>query len=211
METLYLVSAVLGATILVGQMALLVFGFGHHGDLGHDADAGGLDMDHSHADGPAQDANHEPAAADRDASHFFNVLSFRTVSAAVAFFGLAGMAGTTAGFPSPEPFLLALASGVAAMYGVYYLMRALYRLNCDGAQRIERAVGHQAIVYLSVPAAHEGCGKIHVTLQNRLVELEAATAGDRLPTGATVVVTSVLGHDRVEVAAASESSRTVNV
>jgi hypothetical protein len=210
METLYLVSAVLGSTILVGQIALLAFGFGHHGDLGHDADAGGLEMDHSQADGVGQDAGHEHDAV-QDASHIFSVLSFRTVTAAVAFFGLAGMAGATAGLPSPEPLLLALAAGAAAMYGVYYMMRALYRLNCDGAQQIGRAVGHEAVVYLGIPGAHQGCGKIHITLQNRLIEIEAVTGGERLATGATVVVTSVLGHNRVEVAATSESSRTANV
>ena len=37
-------------------------------------------------------------------------------------------------------------------------------------------------------------------LQNQLIELQAMTAADRLPVGATVMVTGVLGPDTVEVA-----------
>ena len=61
-----------------------------------------------------------------------------------------------------------------------------------GAKCIERALGREGVVYLSVPAHNEGCGKIHLTLQNRTIEIDAVTSGQRLATGSSVVVTSVL-------------------
>jgi membrane protein implicated in regulation of membrane protease activity len=128
----------------------------------------------------------------------------------VAFFGLAGMAATTADLPSPQPLLIAAASGVAALYGVFYLMRGLYRLNCEGTQRIDRAIGREGVVYLSIPGGQNGSGKIHVTLQNRLLEFEAMTAGEPLPTGTHVVVTALQSPDRVLVVAAPETARTIH-
>jgi hypothetical protein len=79
-------------------------------------------------------------------------------------------------------------------------MRSLTKLDSDGTLRIERSVGKPATVYLAVPAKKSGAGKIHIKLQNQLVELQAMTPHDRLPTGANVVVTNVIGPDIVEVA-----------
>src|SRR6185369_10020041 len=89
--------------------------------------------------------------------------------------------------------------GLAAMYGVYFLMRGLYQLTADGTERIASAVGQEASVYLTIPAQHKGKGKIHVPVQNRLLEYEAETGGEKLPTGTRVVVVAVLGPACVEV------------
>jgi hypothetical protein len=47
-------------------------------------------------------------------------------------------------------------------------------------------------------------------LQNQLIELQAMTAHDRLPVGATVMVTGVLGPDTVEVADPNSVEVTTN-
>jgi len=57
---------------------------------------------------------------------------------------------------------------------------------------------------LSVPPHKTGAGKVHLNLQNRTVEYLAMTAEDRIPTGAQVTVTDVLGPDTVEVAVVRE-------
>ena len=132
------------------------------------------------------------------------MLTFRTVVAAMVFFGLAGLAAESAELQSPQPLLIALASGAAAMYAVFYLMQSLGRLKADGTQRIAGAIGREAVVYLGIPAAHGGAGKIHLTLQNRLIEYEATTAGGALTTGSRVVVVDVVGPGVVEVAAAED-------
>lgn len=218
METLYLVCAAFGTTILIGQFILMLLGFGHHDggwdhDVSTDHDFSGAAID-SHdgiAEGQGAAGDNAHAVHEHGTNWLFSVLTFRTVTAAVAFFGMAGMAATTAQLPSPEPLLIAAACGAAALYGVYYLMRGLYRLNCEGTQRIERAVGREGVVYLSIPGGRNGCGKIHLILQNRLLEFEAMTAEDPLPTGSHVVVTAISAPDRVMVVAAPETARTIHV
>jgi hypothetical protein len=95
--------------------------------------------------------------------------------------------------------MIAVGAGAAAMYGVYYLIRFLHKFNADGTVRLGRAVGHSGIVYLPVPAANAGTGKIHLNLQNRTVELQAMTSQERLPSGTKVTVIGLIGSDTVQV------------
>jgi hypothetical protein len=129
------------------------------------------------------------------------VLSLRTIVAALAFFGLSGRAAEAADCPPFTAFLIAVAAGLGAMYTVYFMLRGMRSLRAEGTARIHRAVGQQATVYLHVPARQEGAGKIQINLQNRTMEYLATTPGDAIPTGATVVVTKILGSDTVEVQA----------
>jgi hypothetical protein len=197
MDTLFLLCAIFGGTVLIAQFFL---GFGSDVDGGEDGpedapDALGAD---AHGDGTHHDSGHH------NSTWIFGVLTFRTVIIGLTFFGLTGKAAVASGLAEPRPLVIAVACGLAAMYGVYFLMRGLYRLTADGTERIDRAVGEQAIVYLAIPGHSAGVGKIHVTVQNRTIEYEAMTAGERLPTGSRAVVVGVLSSDRVEVEAVVE-------
>ena len=80
------------------------------------------------------------------------------------------------------------------------LMRALRGLRSDGTVRVERSVGQRGTVYLTIPGGKAGAGKVTLTLQNRTMEYQAITADQELPTGAKIVVVSVVGPNTVEVA-----------
>ncbi len=217
METLFLICAIGGGTILICQFAMTLLGLGGHdvgmdhgGGLGH-FDAGhdaGHDSGGSH--GAPQGDDHE-ASPQHSSNWLFGVITFRTVVAAIAFFGLGGMAALSNGVPPAQTLWIALACGAAAMYGVFYLMQTLRRFDSDGTIRIDRAVGLTGTVYLPIPAANAGAGKVHLKLQNRLVEYQAMTSHDRIPSGATITVVGVLGPDLVEVAPAVEAERNVHV
>lgn len=202
MTTLYMLFAVIGGTVLVCQFILTLIGIGGDADFADDLsdvphDVGG----DAHA-GDHGDVQHD---AHHSTNWLFGVLTFRTVIAAITFFGLAGL-GSLKGEVAPLPaFLLALAAGSGALFGVHWIMQKVQRLQDDGTVRIDRAVGKKGVVYLSVPANHSGAGKVHLNLQNRTVEYLAKTAGDRIPTGAHVVVTEVLGPDTVAVAVAQDT------
>ncbi|HWB08187.1 MAG TPA: hypothetical protein VG826_03140 [Pirellulales bacterium] len=159
--------------------------------------------------GAGHDATHE--VSHHETASFIRMLTFRTVVAALTFFGLAGLAGGSTGAPGELTFVMALAAGGAAMYGVHWLMQSLKRLRADGTVRIERAIGRPGTVYLRIPANKSGAGKIQVNVQNRTMEYEAMTACDMLPVGAKVVVVNVLGPDTVEVEPVPELERTANV
>jgi hypothetical protein len=196
METIFLASAIVGGTLLVGQFLLSLLGIGHHDVGGHDFhldthDLGGHDAAH--------DTGHEAAA------WFARMLTFRAVVAAATFFGLAGMAGTERwGAEAPITLCVALAAGVAALFLVATLLRGLDKLHAEGNVRIDRAVGKGGTVYLTIPGAKTGMGKVHLNLQNRTMEYQAVTAQQALPTGTKIVVVSVINSDTVEVAPATQ-------
>ena len=195
METVYLVCAILGGTLMLCQFVLTLIGLGGHHEIGgdHDGDAGAPHQDVGH--------HHEPGHSDENA-WFFKLLTFRTIVAAVLFFGLAGL-GASARIAEPPllPLLIAVAAGGAAMVVVAWVMQALAKLQSDGSVRIERAVGAPATVYLTIPAQKGGAGKVQVKVQNRLMEYQAITSQlQELPTGASVVVVGVVSPGTVEVA-----------
>jgi hypothetical protein len=197
METLYTACAVLGGTILVLQFLMSLLGLGHHGDVGgHDFHDGSDIHDVGGHDG--HDTAHE-VGHDTHVSWFVGVLTFRTLVAALTFFGLAGRAASAAEAAPIEAFAAALAAGAAALFGVAYMMRALYSLKAEGTVRIHRAVGHTGTVYLPVPGSKAGVGKVHLNLQNRTVEYQAVTAQQALAAGSKVVVVGVVSNDTVEV------------
>ena len=131
------------------------------------------------------------------ATEGLNLLSVRSVSAGVAFFGIAGL--TARPFGAVVATVAAAAAGVAALVGVAAIIRTFGRLERDATLSLISAVGTTGSVYLSIPAHRNGAGKVHVTVQNRLVECRAVTDEDALPTGAPILVVDVDGTDTVVV------------
>src|SRR5581483_675959 len=87
METMYLACAALGGTLVLCQFLLGLLGLGGHHDFG------GHDVGHDFAGhDAAHDGGHD-APHEHGSSSVFNWLTFRTVSAALAFFGLTGLSG----------------------------------------------------------------------------------------------------------------------
>jgi hypothetical protein len=208
----FLACATVGGTVLAFQVVTMMIGFSAEaGDLdmpddldgAFDADVG-MDVDVDVGDSIA-DAHHpSPMSA-------FRVLSFRTVVAAMTFFGLTGLAADSAGYETPIVLGVAVAAGVAAMYLVYWMMRGMRKLQAEGTAKIGRTMGRPATVYVPIPADKAGTGKIQINLQNRTMEYLAMTPGDRLATGAKVVVTRVITSDTVEVESAPEPERSSDV
>lgn len=203
MATVYLVCAVIGGTLVVCQflLTLLGIGGGDH-DFGHDV--GGHDVH-------IGDAGHHEAGHGSESSWFFSVLSFRALSAALAFFGLAGLAAYRSDMEPVQSLAIGLGAGIVAMFLVAWIMNLITKLNIDGTVRIERSLGAKGTVYLAVPGQKEGVGKVHISQQNRLMEYNAVTSQAPLPTGSKIVVVGVVNPDTVEVAPATESERLTHV
>ena len=176
---LYLACAVFGGLLLVLQLAGGLFGT--DGDASH-AGSGG---DGAHHHGPPT----------------LQLPTLRTLAAAVAGFGLAG-AGLRAGGTSAGLTLAgALATGLLAGLAVAALTRLLLRFESDGTVQLARAVGLPATVYVPIPRAGNGAGKVQLALQGRVVECTAVTADDApLATGSTVLVVDVANGDTLVVA-----------
>ena len=208
LSTLYLIAAVIGCTILVCQFVLALVGLGHGGgDFGHhgggvfqsDAHGGGFeshDMGDSHAGASADHA---------DSTHLFAVLSFRTLTAAAAFFGVTGLALQNSELPATTSLFLALCAGAGALYGMYGLLRLIAGLSSSGNERIGNALGLAATVYVPIPATGKGAGKVQLSMQNRIVEYQAVTdESEPLKTGQSVEVVDVVGSDILRVRRAAQ-------
>jgi hypothetical protein len=206
LRNVYTVCAVLGGTLLLCQFLMSLLGLGHHhefggGEAGHDF--GG----HDHDVGGHDHHGEQGADHDSQSSWFVGLLTFRTIVAALVFFGLSGRAAGAAGMQPRDTLAIALAAGAAALFLVAWMMKMLYRLRAEGTVRIERAVGCSGTVYLTIPANKAGLGKVLLNLQNRTAEYQAVTAHQSLPTGTPIVVLAVVNNDTVEVTSATPSER----
>ena len=190
METLFLICAGIGGTLLLLQVVAGLLGVGgDHADPGHE------EISSDRADGDHGDGN-----------WFLGLLTFRAVCAAVAFFGLAGLSARYYDLPETGQLAAAALGGFAGLYLVGSLMKFLHRLRADGGVKLEHAVGKTGTVYLRVPGNNAGPGKVTVSVQNRTVEFEAFTAANELPTGTPVLVVGVRGPNCVEVANATSEA-----
>ena len=170
MTVLFFACAALGACVLIVQIILGAFGIDHLPDL------------------------------DAEIAEGLELLSVRALSAGVSFFGLGGYGALSAGLGAPLASVLAVLSGALALVATAFLTRQVLSMESDGSLHIERAVGSPATVYLRVPAADAGAGKVQLALQGRTVELLAVTREkEPLPTGTPVIVVSVVDSETVEV------------
>jgi membrane protein implicated in regulation of membrane protease activity len=196
MQLLFLFCALIGGTVFILQFVLAVIGAG----------ADDLEL----ADDIPDDIPDDVAsghAHGHGSTWLFGVISFRTVVAALTFFGLAGLASLEGGISAPLTLLIALVIGAGAMYGVHYLMQLLYRLRYDGTVRIQRTVGERGTVYVPIPGNNEGLGKIQIRTQGRIMEYAARTrVPEKLKTGTTVEVVSILSPMTLEVEPVDEAT-----
>jgi hypothetical protein len=204
METMFTIAAIIGGTVLLFQFVLSLFGLGEHdGDIGgvHHADVSGGGLHDGDFSGGHDPSLHHAGDGAHASNWFYEIISIRTLSAGATFFGLAGMGGLAWGFSRSGSFVIAMVAGAAAMYGVYWLYKQVYKLQHSGTENIRNAIGAPAVVYVPIPAKRAGAGKVTFKLQNRLVEYLAVTDDDsRLATGEKVDIVAIVGPDTVRVA-----------
>ena len=92
------------------------------------------------------------------------------------------------------------------------MMDGLRRLSQDGTQRIEGTIGETGTVYVPIPGNGSGVGKVHVRLQDRMVEYAAMTdSAEQIPTSARVEVVAIIGEDTLNVRPVHEKPSEVDL
>jgi hypothetical protein len=71
--------------------------------------------------------------------------------------------------------VISVASGFAAMVVIALIMKALFKLQYDGTEDIKDALGVSGTVYMRIPPARTGKGKINAIIQGKLCEKFAVT------------------------------------
>ena len=122
---------------------------------------------------------------------------FFTVRGIVAFFCIFGWTGAalySSGMHGVWVVLIAALAGFFAMFIIGLIFYAVKRLQSSGNIKYSNAVGKTANVYIPIPAKRSGKGKVMVTVQERLIEVEAMTdEEEKIPTGETVRITDSIG------------------
>jgi hypothetical protein len=76
------------------------------------------------------------------------------------------------------------------------MFRQVMKLSHDGSFRMQEAVGLKADVYLRIPAARSGRGKVQVSVKGSVHEIDAMTDNEtEIATGGQVQIVDVLGDD----------------
>jgi hypothetical protein len=173
MSTVFLYCAAIGGVLLALQFLMMLLGAGGDTDTG---EIGG-------------DVGHDQGA-------FLKLFSLQTVTTFGTFFGLVGLGTQELGWSPLAVTLAAGAAGTGALWIVANLMRSLSRLNSQGNVDLANAIGQPCSIYLRVPAAGQGQGRILVEVQGRKVECRAVSHAGELPSGSTA---RVIGRDTEDV------------
>jgi membrane protein implicated in regulation of membrane protease activity len=190
----YFICAVFGGTLMILQLVMMLIGVG-------DTESGDIDSDSVDSDGIGDTDGDSVIGEHSHTVDIFKVLSLRTIIAGITFFGLGGLAGLTGGTTKLVSVILAIASSLIAIYFVYYLYLSVANLKSDGSISEKTLVGSLGNVYIKIPAAGTGTGKVLVNQQERTMEYEAVTAENELKAGTPIVVTRILSPTTVEVKA----------
>lgn len=157
--------------VLTVQTILLFFGIGD-GDDGIDLDGDGIPDEIGGDDG-------------------LTLFSIRGIVGMLCIAGWAGIVFIDFGVSNILSIILALLCGVATLFGIAYLMKAVLKLQSNGTMQLGAAVGKTGEVYIPIPPKGKGRGKINIIVQDKYVELDAVTNSEEtLKTGETVRVVS---------------------
>lgn len=87
---------------------------------------------------------------------------------------------------------IGILSGIFAVYLMLWLMRRISTLKQDGTLQLNNAIHKNGTVYIPVPAAGKGLGKIQIIIQGSTRELDAITYEEEsIATGSLVTVTGI--------------------
>ncbi len=177
--------AIPASLVLVVQTVLMFFGFGE------DADA---DVDVSNG-APEDGIFGEDSVSETESSFDVEGLRIFTLRGIVAFFVVFGWIGVvmlSADVPLAITVAVAALGGFAMMLLLAFLTKMMMKLRASGNIDVRNAVGTSGRVYLTIPPARSGEGKVQLMLQGSLVERSAVTDEDtEIPTGSEIVVVSI--------------------
>lgn len=172
--------AIVSSLIFAVQFLLTLFGL-DHSDIDADIDFN-TDTDH-----------------DLGAGGSLNLFSIKNLIGFLVGFGWAGVCFSSS---ISSPFWLTV---VATLVGAIFVATFIFiykqtrKLDQDGTFKIEECLGKTATVYLRIPGAENGKGKIQISINGSVLELDALTDDDDIPSGQNVKVTEIINNSTVKV------------
>ena len=128
------------------------------------------------------------------------LVSVKTVSCFLLGFGWSG--GILAPFFENGWIVALISLGVGALFmlGAWFLLKQVLTLSQDNTFHADKIVGYTADVYLRIPADADKSGKVMVSYEGSLHELQAFNASEEdIPTGAKVRIVEAIDDATVRV------------
>ncbi len=86
---------------------------------------------------------------------------------------------------------VSLAVGIFFVYLFFFIIKQLRKLAEDNSFKISNALHKTAEVYLAIPERKSGTGKVLISVNGSMRELDAMTENDRIPSSTTVKVVKI--------------------
>ncbi len=167
--------AIVSSLFFVVQFVLTLFGIGDA-----EADLDGMDS----ADALSADGGME----------LFTVKNF------IHFFLGVGWTGVSLWNVIPSKTLLVIASllvGALMVVIFVWLFKKMRSIESHGSYNPAEAVGMVCDVYLNIPAARSGRGKVQLSIRGSVLEMDALTDGERIANATKVRVVELLDNHTV--------------
>lgn len=97
-------------------------------------------------------------------------------------------------------YIVSILIGIAFVSAFVFIFRIMMKLTHDGSFKMEEAIGVTGSVYLRIPAAGSGRGKVQFSVKGSVHEIDAITdSAEELPTGIVVKIVKVFEGELVKV------------
>lgn len=163
-EKIYWVVAGISSVMLVILMIMTLLG----------GDSDGLDAD-------------VDTEIDGDVGVDFQFLSFKNLMGFLTIFGWSGIACLEEGLSKPVTIIVSVVCGLLMMFAMASLFYYLAKLQSSGTLKLKNALNQIGEVYLTIGANRSKIGKVSITVQGTLRELEALSDAESDLTQGNVV------------------------
>ncbi|MCH5324910.1 MAG: NfeD family protein [Eubacterium sp.] len=193
--------AVPSTLIIIIQAILIMIGMGSGGEGINFSDTsgldGGLDVGFDGGAGAHGAADLDFDISDGSNPADFGAMQIFTMQGIMAFlcvFSWSGIVCLSLKLHIALAVIIGLVLGFLAMLGVAKIIQLTARLAQNGNIDVKKLLGEKGSVYIPIPSAGGGQGKVTIIAGERFVEMSAVTDQDiTIPTGAPVRVTDIRG------------------
>ncbi len=162
--------------------------------LGGGATDPGADLPGMHTDVLAN--GHDVSHSNEDAGPAFSFFTVRNFIAFFTVFSWSGLAFTHSGYRLTLTILFSVLIGLFAMLMISSLFYFAMKMTSSGNISVQNAIGATGKVYIPIKANKSGIGKVQVTFQGSVREMQAITTGTAdLTTNTIIRVTAIVDEN----------------
>lgn len=166
--------AIIGSAIFIVQAILTLLGMDSDLDMDVDSDFGEGDT--------------------MDLGGGLSLFSIRNLINFIVGFGWGGVCFSSVSSNKIIVCITALLTGAAFVWIYFLIRKQTKKLESNGAFSISQCVGKVADVYLRIPAEGKGKGKVQISINGSIHEIDAITEGPELKSGSKVTVMEVIDN-----------------